>query len=143
MQLYCVNRSHAFNGLHTDWHNLRVTFWRLTAYYTAILYTWMQTLDHKLWNITFPMFDLLNYIFECKLWVISCEVLLDVWPTSTLFLNESSWPLVMRYFLIFDLSQPYIRMQTLDHKVLSTSRSWISIYTILKWLHWRKIILCM
>lgn len=105
------------------------------------------TLEWKLWTISYEIFPSpclasISYIFECKLKVISFEVLLDVWPPSTLFLNEYSWPLVTRNFLIFHLSPPYIWMQTLDHKVWITSRSCTSINTIIKWMNWRKIILC-
>lgn len=76
--------------------------------FEVLPHTWIKTPNHNIWNITFPMFDLHQlYIWMQalghKLWSTS-----RCWPPSTLFLNEYSWPLIMRYFLIFDLSQSYI-----------------------------------
>lgn len=81
--------------------------------FEVLPHTWMKTLNHKLWNITFPMFDLpqlyiwmqaqghklwstsrcltsINTILEWKLLAISYEILPNIWPLSTVYSNANS-----------------------------------------------------
>lgn len=80
------------------------------------LYLWMQSLDHNKWN-SYWCLTSLNFILECRLLSISYDVLFNLLPCSTLYLNASSRPQVMMYLTMFHLPQTATEMQAIDHKL--------------------------